>query len=322
MKQYRYPVFLLLSLLSLVACQNRIEEPPENPFDKIVYPEPPMPLPEPDPASLVGLHKNIFSVSCAVPGCHDGSFEPDFRTVQSTYSTLVFHPVIKNDPNGSYEMRVVPNSTAASWLYNRVTTEDQTLGRMPLYDNPLDEAQLQAISDWINAGAPDMFGNPSTQPDRLPVFAGVAAFIDFNGFSYRVDSIRGGEAFNPFGTLNNREMTLWFGLTDDNTDLENLQDVSLSFSEHFDDLSNAITANASYDNQGIVIPDYFGPGSAAQFHWFVKINTAIVPKGMFNNVSLTFMRLYAKDGENEEAMEFPRDTHPLEFKTYMSFVTQ
>ncbi|MEM6347295.1 MAG: hypothetical protein AAF927_25620, partial [Bacteroidota bacterium] len=84
-------VFYIAVLASVFASCERLDPtPPPNPFDEIVYPEPPAPLPEPDSSSIVGLHKFIFSQSCAVPGCHDGAFEPDFRTVQSTYSTLVF----------------------------------------------------------------------------------------------------------------------------------------------------------------------------------------------------------------------------------------
>ncbi|MBK7268515.1 MAG: hypothetical protein IPI07_03030, partial [Flavobacteriales bacterium] len=30
-------------------------------------------------------------------GCHDGTFEPEFRTIASAYNSLVYHPVIAND---------------------------------------------------------------------------------------------------------------------------------------------------------------------------------------------------------------------------------
>ena len=69
-------------------------EDPANPFDTVTYstPIPNVPI---DSQSFLGLHQYIFSTTCAVPGCHDGAFEPDFRTVQSAYNTLVLHRVEK-----------------------------------------------------------------------------------------------------------------------------------------------------------------------------------------------------------------------------------
>ena len=48
-----------------------------------------------DPNTIAGIHANIFSKTCANSGCHDGTFEPDFRTIESSYNTLVNHPIIK-----------------------------------------------------------------------------------------------------------------------------------------------------------------------------------------------------------------------------------
>ena len=55
-----------------------------------------------DPTSFAALQNNIFSPYCADnPGWHDGTFEPDFRTIESSYSTLVYQPVIKENPNNT-----------------------------------------------------------------------------------------------------------------------------------------------------------------------------------------------------------------------------
>ena len=158
MKKYLILSFILVAFLS--SCEENVG-PPENPFDDIDYTGGiVIDMPNPDSASLVGLHTYIFSQSCSVPGCHDGSFEPDFRTVQSTYSSLVYQPVVKNDEDGNFEFRVIPRNPEASWLYFRVTTDNSVIGRMPLYDNPLTEGQVDALKEWINKGAPDIFGNP------------------------------------------------------------------------------------------------------------------------------------------------------------------
>ena len=61
-----------------------------------------------NPSSFSSLQNNIFQPYCNNSGCHDGTFEPDFRTIESSYSTLVYQPVIKNDMDASYEFRVKP----------------------------------------------------------------------------------------------------------------------------------------------------------------------------------------------------------------------
>lgn len=319
---HQFLPLLLVGSLFFTACEPTEVTLPENPFDKIVYPEPPMPLPEPDSASLVGLHKFIFSQSCAVPGCHDGNFEPDFRTVQSTYSSLVYQPVIKNTPQGTFSQRVVPFDPEASWLYYRVTTEDQTLGRMPLYDNALTAGQLKAIRTWIEQGAPDMFGNASSLPDRQPTFSGLVAFLDLGGgIEYRVDTIRGGQPFNPFGTLPNKDMTIWLALSDDSSAVSELQNTRLLFSDQLDDFSQAQSISAQYQPTPKVVPNFFGPGKDGLFYWAVRCNTSAVPSAPVEpgGPAISFMRLLTSDGNHAEDFQFPKANQPIEFKLYMSF---
>ncbi len=153
-----FPAFLLLFLLSCDKSDGN------NPFTEIPDPngetEPEMPL---DPTSIAGLHQNIFLPTCANSGCHDGTFEPDFRTVQSSYNTLVNHPVIKNDAANSFALRVVPGDPEASQLVARVTYDiDGNSGIMPLAVEPdsdypaMREEYIQNIKDWIAAGAENL----------------------------------------------------------------------------------------------------------------------------------------------------------------------
>lgn len=295
------------------AC-DQTQEIPENPFDKIVFPEPPMTAPAPDSTSITGLHQYIFIQSCAVPGCHDGNFEPDFRTVQSSYNSLVFQPVIKNTVDEDYEWRVLPGDSEASWLYNRVTTEDQILGRMPLYDNPLTSGQINAIRNWIEQGATDLFGNPAIRPNTQPQITSMAAYLDFNGFPYRVDTIRDGNNYNPFGTLSNRDMTVYFGVDDDSTALADLENMRVLFSDNWDDFSNASSIQMVYSPSPQVVPDYYGPGQPEEFFWSATFNT-----GQFPINEVTFMRMKVNDGAHVEDYEFPDDPHPIEVKLFLSF---
>lgn len=110
--------------------------------------------------SFAGIHANILSPTCAKSGCHDGNFEPDFRTVESSYNTLVNHPIIKNDPQGTYEVRVKPGNPNQSLLIARLTFDiDDNSGIMPLAVDPdsdwenQKETYIQNIRDWIQAGA-------------------------------------------------------------------------------------------------------------------------------------------------------------------------
>ncbi|MEO1451097.1 MAG: hypothetical protein AAFV07_16325, partial [Bacteroidota bacterium] len=298
----------LLLISGLVACKHAGPgAPPVNPYDAIEYPDNMIDLPAPDSNTIVGLHQYIFSQSCAVPGCHDGHFEPDFRTVQSTYSTLVFQPVVKNTEDEAYDMRVVPFKPEESWLFNRVTTDDQILGRMPLYDNPLTSGQVEAISNWIDAGAPDMFGTVSAYPNTQPVIRGVAAFLEFQGVPFRVDTIRD-QPTSPFGTLNGRDMEIWFALEDDSTALSDLKNTRIEFASGLNQIltfNATLTELATYSTTPKVLPDYFGSGETLSFYWKVTINTSLFP---VNDV--TFMRLYTDDGSGQVEYYFPRNEHP------------
>jgi len=150
-------IFLLPVFLCIACKKNQ----PANPFTEVPNPnggtENPIEL---EPTSLAGLHQNIFKPTCANSGCHDGTFEPDFRTVEGTYNTLVNHPIIKNDPDDTYAFRVVPGNVDASQLVARVTFDiDGNSGIMPLAIDPDSdyeekrEEYVQNIKDWINAGA-------------------------------------------------------------------------------------------------------------------------------------------------------------------------
>ena len=41
-------------------------------------------------------------------------------------------------------------------MYNRITTTNDTLGRMPLYAPPLSQAEIDKVVAWINGGAKDV----------------------------------------------------------------------------------------------------------------------------------------------------------------------
>lgn len=279
---------------------------PSNPFDAVNYNVDPPPVDTTDPSSIQGLHKNIFSKTCAVPGCHDGHFEPDYRTVQSTYSTLVFQKTIKNDSANSFKYRVMPYDTAHSWLHERLVTDDSTLGRMPLYSTPLSQTKIDQINKWIMNGAKDMFGNPSilpSLPNTPPQILGYGAYVG----NTQIDTNRlNGTFYNPFIINASTNMIVAFLITDDSTPVANFTINKLKISTSKDDFSSATVYNASY----LLIP---GQGEI----WYTQVSAAALPQGV-----QLFMRYYVGDGTAANNVEYPNNASFEYYKSYYSFVIQ
>lgn len=283
---------------------------PPNPYDNVNYggSNPPEP---PDPNSIVGIHNNILFTRCAKSGCHDGHFEPDFRTVESSYSTLVYHRVKKNSLDSSYTFRVVPKDTAKSVLHKRITLCNfaSTAGcdRMPqdIIGSSLPQAQIDNIVNWIMNGAKDMFGNtptyPNTSPKILYYFATDAGYaVNYGAANNRMDSIY----YNPFYAPNNSTLNLLFFVEDDSTAVQSMQVNKLKISLKHDDFSSPVgTYTATYMS---LPPSY-------KFH-LVSLNTASLP-----NSDTLFMRYYVNDGDHAQDTEFPTTNLVFPYKTYWSF---
>lgn len=171
--------WMLGLLVVLAACKKSSS--PANPFDD---PKNKPPLTNNNDTLLpldnfAGLHQRIFKPTCSNSGCHDGTFEPDFRTIESSYATMVNQPIIKNNPAGAFQLRVVPGNANASVLHERVVRDiDGISGIMPLSVDPNSDwpakktEYIAAIVAWINAGARDMFGNPPTNGPANPRISG------------------------------------------------------------------------------------------------------------------------------------------------------
>nr|MDQ3071777.1 hypothetical protein [Bacteroidota bacterium] len=279
------------------------------PYDTIIHPGGGGANPV-DSASLIGVHEFVFSKKCAQPGCHDGSFEPDYRTVQSTYNTLVYHDVVKNNAQGSFKYRVVPFDTARSWLHERLTTHDAVLGRMPLYDT-LADWQLQLVERWIMDGARDMFGNTPARPNFQPATLGIAAYLPDAG-NYRVDTIRG-RFFEPFYVPKNTSLALWFGLYDDKTVPPLFTVNQVKFSTDMYDFSGAVTYPLVVETSPKNHPGF--DGKMYPFFHHITINTAQWSPG-----TIVYMRIYVKDPDHAQATEIPSGSSQFPLLTYFSFI--
>ncbi len=312
-------IFLILPLLFLLAGQscrelvieNEKPELPDNPYDTIQYKEDGSFEIQVDSNDFLGLHTYVLRTKCAQPACHDGSFEPDFRTVLSSYSTTVYHPVLKTYNGGQFDYRVVPFDTAASWLHERITTDDPVLGRMPLYDT-LASWQIDKINRWILAGAPDIFGNIPNAPNSEPAPFGIVAYEnDING--KRLDTTRA-RIFDPMIFPASTTVDIWFGLYDDQTlpPLFQVNQVKFSLKPFPFDVMK--TDNMMVESTPHMAPSFIG---LAPYYLHAKINTADFEKGR-----TYYMRLYVKDEDHSEATEIPEDGVAFYLYLYFSFKIQ
>lgn len=313
------PVIGISFLLAMHACKKQDDTPPHNPYEDIHRDDTTkygIPL---DSLTITYVHKKVLSTRCALPGCHDGHFEPDYRTPQSSFSTLVYAPVIKNwgDTSHPFKYRVIPFDTSYSVLYERITnccfvTHDD---RMP-QDNigvALPDSSINLIASWIMHGARDMFGNVTRLPNKEPLVAGYISFDTISlipPFAFpqkRYDTIRvDDQDYNSFLVpINKSVFYMAIPVTDDSTADGAMQVNKLKISTHADDFSGAWQYTATYLNAyGFSL-------------WLVTIPTSNLPAS-----DTLFMRYYVNDGDHPFNTEFPRTELPLVYKTYWSFIRQ
>src|SRR5687768_15390477 len=117
MKYIRLTIYIVSIMMLAVSCAK---DEPVNPFDGQVVNQDTVRLEliNPEPNSIAGIYKNILKPTCANVSCHDGTFEPDYRTLESAYNTLVYQIPIKND--GNYTFRVEPYNSQRSVIMARL----------------------------------------------------------------------------------------------------------------------------------------------------------------------------------------------------------
>jgi hypothetical protein len=310
--------FLVMILFSCTKEEVKEADPdPENPFSPVVNPidTDTTTTVTPDPYSITGLHKNIFSTKCNVPGCHDGTFEPDFRTIQSTYSTLVYQQVNKVTVNNvdSFDLRVIPFDTINSFLHERITTP--TTEYMPSNGNRLSQIEIQQINTWIMNGARDINGNIPSAPNNLPhlindgtrfFYNALDSFTVIPFYASVVDTNRYLDIpYYPFLVNAGANLQIIFWVTDDSTAIGSLQVNQCKLSLLENDFSAAQTVTATYVNLGA--PNQFW---IASFPVTWPVGTQV------------YFRYYVRDSDNPAVVEFPRSDLPFYYKSFFSFRVQ
>lgn len=313
---YRIKITYSLFVLTMVTIAGSCSKEPVNPFDRPKDPdEMPVDSTSIDSTSIAGLHAHIFAPTCANSGCHDGTFEPDFRTINSTYNTLVYQSIIKNDPEEQFMYRVVPGQADQSVLLARMKYDiDGNSGVMPLVTEPDSdypqnkERYIQQVEEWINSGAKDIYGNSPTLADGLPQMQGVVAFGD--DWLSRVDDL---------GTLKiphtMEQIDLYFSITDDLVNPEQISYNKIKFSNSKNEFDTEPAQDLALLPTPISQSGYWG----VQTDYYHTIRFR--PSDYGNVGDQIYFRIYVKDSGNP-ITEIPANGGSDDIKSYFSFTIE
>ncbi|MDW3649894.1 MAG: hypothetical protein R8P61_22675 [Bacteroidia bacterium] len=263
--------------------------------------------------SFAQLHRDVFAPTCANAGCHDGQFEPDFRQIESAYNTLVYHPIIKNDPGGNFSYRVLPFESANSVLWERLNRDiDGQSGIMPLALDPDSDWEenrdmyLRMIQEWIDKGAPDVFGNIAEEGKINPYVKGMQGFADNTTAALSRDG--GNGAVLIPATVS--DLSLWFSIQDDAANNQEIL-AKLYLTYEVDDFREINGISLSTGNQ---ISGAGFEGEEAIFSHQASLQLADYEAG-----KRVFMHLRLRDPESGKFLWIPGADSPDYIKEIFSF---
>ena len=292
-----------------MAC-NKDDQP--NPFDNQDVNQDTVRLEiiDPEPASIAGIYQNVFKPTCANSGCHDGTFDPDFRTMESSYNTLIYQEPIKND--GTFKYRVLPGNPERSVIMARL--EDRISPSMPIQIEPdsdwpsKGDEYIQNIRDWIAAGAPDIMGNVRQQNHPAPILDGAGATVDQNW----QPRIRG---TGPILIKDSVEQaSFYFAFRHDNMDPRQFTYNQIAFSSRPDVFDSTAVI---YPLEVLSVPrkERGFYGNEVEYTHRVTIDTL---SSMDVSQGQWYFRVYVQDDKNP-VTEIPTDNGIFYIKSYMSF---
>ncbi len=234
--QYSW-VFILIGILILTGCESNNSIDP-NPFSNVQDSTVLTDTLHLDTNSIASIYKEILRPNCANSGCHDGNFEPDFRTIESSYASLVLKKPLKNDNKQSFQYRVVPGEPNKSILVTRLTQDlNGNSGIMPLVVEPnsnynsMKSRYIQRISRWISDGCIDPYGNKPVNNDYPPEIQGV--IVKQNDVMLNRVGI-----YEPaLASTNSTILEILFSISDDFTSPEQFKNCTFNYSTHPDSFS-------------------------------------------------------------------------------------
>ncbi|WP_306639939.1 hypothetical protein [Sanyastnella coralliicola] len=304
MQKAKLVILLLVLGLVLVQCKK---DDPENPYEDIVRVQNDNPDANDLPVgNFAWLHAKVFKPTCANSGCHDGTFEPEFNTISSSYNSLVNHSVISNDAGFTFNYRVVPGSASQSLLNERLTNDiPNSSGIMPLEVdedsdwNELSASYISAIAEWINSGAPDMFGNMPGEAgaDLPPQVEGLMAFPAGNTTTpYERDE--DGFGITPI-LVDAAPIDIWVYATDDQTAPQDLMVNEIRYAESIEEIDSAL---ASLFSTGENVNGLNFNDAPVTFLHKATIDLTNVESG-----TTLFLRTYFDDGAQESVTAIPNE---------------
>lgn len=245
------------------------------------------------------VYEKVFEPQCAVSGCHDGTFPPDFRSIYSSYNTLVYEPGLTNDAQGTYTYRVLPGYADSSLLYGRlIYWLPNTSGTMPAY--PPDQRSLKTevwspdsaqdvtmIREWINNGAKDMYGNSPTLGNLPPQVTGMIA----SGFSHASND-------DPLEINQGSKVDIWFSFEDDKTSPANFTVNEYKLSTDLENFDN-VTAQSLTTGSTTTGTDRKNNPNATFTH---KFN---FDAGQYQVGEVIFVKVYVQDADMTTPVEIP-----------------
>lgn len=300
-------LFLIFGAFCFQACQTEDEV---NPFDEAGSTQDTVrfELTDPDPATIAGLFVNIFHPTCANSACHDGTFEPDFRTIESSYNTLVYRSPIKND--GNYTYRVHPAHPEKSVIMARLhgsISPPMPFQVDPDSDWPENQDQhIENIKSWIEAGAPDIMGNIPGEITPHARMTGVIAYQSGEKLK-RTDNFGSLILNNEFDTVE-----IYIGLRHDEMEVVDLDYNKIAFSNGYNEFEELEKVDLKVADFPLMERGFYG--EYVSYHHSVKI----IPADFWTGGEQLFFRVYVQDDQNP-ITEIPANEGLHYFKEYMSF---
>ena len=109
--------------------------------------------PPTSPPTLTMLQASIFSQRCAVPTCHLAPFP---QQGMELIEGMTYGYIVNVDSNELPAFkRVAPGHSADSYLYMKVSGDPRIVGERMPFGGILSDPDIEAIRQWIDAGAKD-----------------------------------------------------------------------------------------------------------------------------------------------------------------------
>jgi hypothetical protein len=154
---------IVVMTLALAACgsgngegldQNGVPEGQASLTGCIVPPTPPSTPPPPGAPlapTLASIQANVFSVQCAVPGCHGGSSAQQGMQLDPGFA--FGNLVCVRLPRDPSQIRVIPFDPDNSFIIHKLEGTQNIGDRMPDGGPYLDQPTIDVIRQWIANGA-------------------------------------------------------------------------------------------------------------------------------------------------------------------------